>query len=144
MILRPFLNDETLVRQLPVRLHARTAQFAVVDPHVDLVDDYIALPPRSGAPIVAVLRDARAGRPRLRAARSSSSAPARRAYLPAGAGVEFDHHALADGEVVELGNTDRARDRHARPRAGAPRLPGLRPARAGRASRGWCSPATRC
>ncbi|TML24161.1 MAG: MBL fold metallo-hydrolase [Actinobacteria bacterium] len=27
------------------------------------------------------------------------------AYLPAGAGVEFDHVALVDGEVVELGNT---------------------------------------
>jgi hydroxyacylglutathione hydrolase len=27
------------------------------------------------------------------------------AYLPPGAGVEFDHVALADGEVVELGNT---------------------------------------
>ena len=27
------------------------------------------------------------------------------AYLPAGAGVEFEHVALADGEVVELGNT---------------------------------------
>jgi glyoxylase-like metal-dependent hydrolase (beta-lactamase superfamily II) len=28
-----------------------------------------------------------------------------RAYLPAGAGVEFEHHPLADGEVVRLGNT---------------------------------------
>src|SRR5439155_26087708 len=27
------------------------------------------------------------------------------AYLPAGAGVEFGHVALADGEEVELGNT---------------------------------------
>jgi hydroxyacylglutathione hydrolase len=27
------------------------------------------------------------------------------AYLPAGAGVEFEHVALADGDVVELGNT---------------------------------------
>jgi glyoxylase-like metal-dependent hydrolase (beta-lactamase superfamily II) len=26
-------------------------------------------------------------------------------YLPAGAGVEFEHHSLRDGEVVELGNT---------------------------------------
>jgi hydroxyacylglutathione hydrolase len=29
-----------------------------------------------------------------------------RAYLPAGAGVEFDHHPLADDEVVKLGNTE--------------------------------------
>jgi hydroxyacylglutathione hydrolase len=27
-------------------------------------------------------------------------------YLPAGAGVAFEHRALADGEVVELGNTE--------------------------------------
>jgi glyoxylase-like metal-dependent hydrolase (beta-lactamase superfamily II) len=29
-----------------------------------------------------------------------------RAYLPAGSDVEFDHHSLADGEVVTLGNTE--------------------------------------
>ena len=28
------------------------------------------------------------------------------AYLPTGAGGEFDHHPLADGEVVRLGNTE--------------------------------------
>jgi hydroxyacylglutathione hydrolase len=28
------------------------------------------------------------------------------AYVPAGAGVEFEHHALADGDVVTLGNTE--------------------------------------
>jgi glyoxylase-like metal-dependent hydrolase (beta-lactamase superfamily II) len=28
------------------------------------------------------------------------------AYLPTGAGVGFDHHPLADGEVVRLGNTE--------------------------------------
>lgn len=28
------------------------------------------------------------------------------AYLPAGSGVEFDHHALADRETVKLGNTE--------------------------------------
>jgi glyoxylase-like metal-dependent hydrolase (beta-lactamase superfamily II) len=27
------------------------------------------------------------------------------AYLPEGAGVDFEHHALADGELVQLGNT---------------------------------------
>ena len=27
------------------------------------------------------------------------------AYLPENAGVEFEHHPLADGDVVELGNT---------------------------------------
>jgi glyoxylase-like metal-dependent hydrolase (beta-lactamase superfamily II) len=28
------------------------------------------------------------------------------AYLPEDAGVDFEHHALADGEVVKLGNTE--------------------------------------
>jgi hydroxyacylglutathione hydrolase len=28
------------------------------------------------------------------------------AYLPTGSGVEFDHHPLADGDVVRLGNTE--------------------------------------
>jgi hydroxyacylglutathione hydrolase len=28
------------------------------------------------------------------------------AYLPAGAGVDFDHHPLADGDLVRLGNTE--------------------------------------
>jgi hydroxyacylglutathione hydrolase len=28
------------------------------------------------------------------------------AYLPEGAGIDFEHHALADGEVVKLGNTE--------------------------------------
>jgi len=29
-----------------------------------------------------------------------------RAFLPAGAGVDFEHHELADGQVLELGNTE--------------------------------------
>ena len=59
------------------------------------------------------------------------------AYLPEGAGVEFEHHALADGEVVELGNTEVAGDRDARARGRAPRLPGHRP-HAAATSRGSC------
>jgi glyoxylase-like metal-dependent hydrolase (beta-lactamase superfamily II) len=80
-------------------------QFAVVDPHVDLVDEYIALAGGQGAPIVAVLdthlqADHVSGVPEL-VARSGATA-----YLPAGAGVEFEHHALRDGEVVKLGNIE--------------------------------------
>ncbi len=56
-------------------------------------------------PIVAVLdthvqADHVSGMPEL-VARTGATA-----YLPEGAGVEFDHHALADGEVVKLGNTE--------------------------------------
>jgi hydroxyacylglutathione hydrolase len=80
-------------------------QLAVVDPHVDLVDDYIALAEAQGAPIAAVLdthvhADHVSGLPELA---RRTGAPA---YLPAGAGVDFEHHALADGEIVRLGNTE--------------------------------------
>jgi glyoxylase-like metal-dependent hydrolase (beta-lactamase superfamily II) len=79
-------------------------QFAVVDPHVELIDDYIALAQANDIPIVAVFdthlqADHVSGLPEL-VARTGA-----RAYLPAGSGVEFDHHPLEDGELVELGNT---------------------------------------
>jgi hydroxyacylglutathione hydrolase len=79
-------------------------KLAVVEPHVDLVEDYIALADAQGSPIVAVFdthvqADHVSGLPAL-VERTGA-----RAYLPAGAGVEFDHHPLADGEIVRLGNT---------------------------------------
>jgi hydroxyacylglutathione hydrolase len=76
----------------------------VVDPHVELVDDYLATAAALGAPIVAAFEthlqaDHVSGLPAL-VERSVATA-----YLPAGAGVEFEHVALADGDTVELGNT---------------------------------------
>jgi len=101
---RQLLNDETACASylLGCKTHS---QFAVVDPHVDLVDQYIALAEAQGVPIVAVLdthvqADHVSGLPEL-VARTGATA-----YLPQGAGVEFDHHALADGQVVKLGNTE--------------------------------------
>jgi hydroxyacylglutathione hydrolase len=80
-------------------------QFAVVDPHVDLVDDYIGIAEAHGVPIVAVLEthlqaDHVSGLPAL-VQRTGATA-----YLPAGSGVEFEHSPLADGEVLVLGNTE--------------------------------------
>jgi hydroxyacylglutathione hydrolase len=101
---RQLLNDETACASylLGCPTHGR---FAVVDTHVDLVDDYIALAEAQGVPIVAVLEthvqaDHVSGLPAL-VERTGATA-----HLPAGAGVEFDHHPLADGDVVELGNTE--------------------------------------
>jgi hydroxyacylglutathione hydrolase len=101
---RQLLNDETACASylFGCRTHST---FAVVDPHVDLVDEYLALAEAQGAAIVAVLEthvqaDHVSGLPAL-AARTGA-----KAYLPEGAGVGFDHHALADGEVVKLGNTE--------------------------------------
>jgi hydroxyacylglutathione hydrolase len=80
-------------------------RFAVVDAHADLVDDYVALAAAQDVPIVAVVEthlqaDHVSGLPEL-VRRTGATA-----YLPAGAGVSFEHHALADGEVVPLGNTE--------------------------------------
>jgi hydroxyacylglutathione hydrolase len=103
MLLRPFLNDASSCASymFGCGTHAR---LAVVDPHADLVDDYLAAAAALGAPIVAVFEthvqaDHVSGLPGL-IERTGATA-----YLPAGTGVEFEHVALVDGEVVELGNT---------------------------------------
>ncbi|HVP75573.1 MAG TPA: MBL fold metallo-hydrolase [Gaiellaceae bacterium] len=103
MLLRPFLNDAgSCASYLFGCTSYRT--LAVVDAHADLVDEYLAAAAGVGAPITAVFEthvqaDHVSGLPAL-VERTGAIA-----YLPAGAGVEFEHVALADGEVVELGNT---------------------------------------
>jgi glyoxylase-like metal-dependent hydrolase (beta-lactamase superfamily II) len=101
---RQLLNDDTACASYLLGCKTHSA-FAVVDPHVDLVDEYLALAEAQGAEIVAVFEthlqaDHLSGLPALVAATGAT------AYLPEAAGVEFEHHALADGEVVRLGNTD--------------------------------------
>jgi glyoxylase-like metal-dependent hydrolase (beta-lactamase superfamily II) len=101
---RQLLNDETACASYLFGCKTHP-QLAVVDPHVDLVDEYLALAERQGAPIVAVLEthvqaDHVSGLPEL-VARTGATA-----YLPDGAGVEFTHRALGDGEIVRLGNTE--------------------------------------
>lgn len=103
MFLRQLLNDDTACASY--LLGCKTVgEFAVVDPHVELVDDYVALAEAQGARIAAVFEthiqaDHVSGLPEL-VARTGATA-----YLPEDAGVDFAHHPLADGEVVTLGNT---------------------------------------
>jgi hydroxyacylglutathione hydrolase len=101
---RQLLNDDSACASylLGCKTHAK---LAVVDPHADLVDEYVALADAQGARITAVLEshvqaDHVSGLPEL-VARAGAQA-----YLPAGAGVEFEHRELADGEVVAVGNTE--------------------------------------
>jgi glyoxylase-like metal-dependent hydrolase (beta-lactamase superfamily II) len=101
---RQLLNDDTACASYLLGCKTHSA-FAVVDPHVDLVEEYLALAGAQGATIVAVLEthvqaDHVSGLPAL-VARTGAAA-----YLPEAAGVQFEHHALADGDVVRLGNTD--------------------------------------
>jgi glyoxylase-like metal-dependent hydrolase (beta-lactamase superfamily II) len=104
MYFRQLLNDETACASYLLGCKT-TGEFAVVDPHVDLVDDYVALAGSQGASIVAVIEthlqaDHVSGLPAL-VERTGATA-----YLPEGAGVEFEHHALADGDAVQLGNVE--------------------------------------
>jgi hydroxyacylglutathione hydrolase len=103
MILRPYLHEPTACASYLFGCLTKSA-LAVVDPHVELVDEYLAEAERVGSPIVAVLEthvqaDHVSGLPALVEATGAS------AYVPAGAEVEFEHVPLADGERVELGNT---------------------------------------
>jgi hydroxyacylglutathione hydrolase len=103
MLLRPFLNDVSSCASYLFGCGTHS-KLAVVDPHVDLVDDYLTASAALGAPIVAVFEthvqaDHISGLPAL-VERSDATA-----YLPADAGVAFEHVALADGDVVKLGNT---------------------------------------
>jgi hydroxyacylglutathione hydrolase len=100
---RQVLNHDTACASYLFGCKSR-GRFAVADPHADLVDEYLALADRAGAPIVAVFEthvhaDHVSGLPEL-VERTGATA-----YLPAGADVEFEHNTLADGDVVVLGNT---------------------------------------
>jgi hydroxyacylglutathione hydrolase len=101
---RQLLNDESACASYLLGCKSK-GKFAVVDPHVDLIDRYVVDAEAQGAEIVAVLEthvqaDHVSGLPAL-VVRTGATA-----YLPEGAGVDFEHHALADGERVELGNTE--------------------------------------
>jgi hydroxyacylglutathione hydrolase len=103
MLLRPFLNDASSCASYLFGCTSH-GKLAVVDPHADLVDDYLVAAAAIGSPIVAVFEthvqaDHVSGLPGLVEHTGATS------YLPVGAGVEFEHVALADGDVVELGNT---------------------------------------
>jgi hydroxyacylglutathione hydrolase len=103
MILRPFLHEETACASYLFGCLSES-QLAVVDPHIELVDGYLESAERAGAPIGAVFEthvqaDHVSGLPALVEATGAT------AYLPIGAGVDFPHTALADGDLVELGNT---------------------------------------
>lgn len=103
MFLRQLLNESSACASYLFGCKSQ-AKFAVVDPHLDLVDDYVALAEAQGIPITAVFEthvqaDHVSGLPAL--VERTGATP----YFPAGAGVALDHVALSDGDVVELGNT---------------------------------------
>ena len=103
MILRPFLYEATSCASYLFGCLSKQ-RLAVVDPHVELVGRYVETAAGTGSPIVAVFEthvqaDHVSGLPEL-VERTGATA-----YLPAGAGVDFDHVPVDDGDVIELGNT---------------------------------------
>ena len=127
MLLRPFLND---VGSCASYLFGCTshAKLAVVDPHADFVDAYVAAAAAIGAPIVAVFET------HVQADHVSGPARAggtdRRDRLPAGGcGRRRSSTSRSDdGDVVELGNTLVTADRDTGARTGPSRVHGHRPA----------------
>lgn len=104
MYFRQLLNDDTACASYLLGCKT-TGEFAVVDAHADFVDEYVARAESQGARIVAVVEthlqaDHVSGLPAL-VERTGATA-----YMPEGSGVDFENHALADGEVVKLGNTE--------------------------------------
>jgi hydroxyacylglutathione hydrolase len=103
VILRPFLFEGSSCASYLFGCGSQH-KLAVIDPHVELVDGYVSAAAAIGSPIVAVFEthvqaDHVSGLPGL-VQRTGATA-----YLPEGAGVEFEHVALSDDDVVELGNT---------------------------------------
>ncbi|MGH2973846.1 MAG: MBL fold metallo-hydrolase [Solirubrobacterales bacterium] len=103
MYFRQFLNDETACASYLFGCNT-AGELAVVDAHIELVDAYIAAAEAQGSRIVAVIEthvqaDHLSGLPKL-VDRTGATA-----YMPAGSGAKFDHEALADGQLLELGNT---------------------------------------
>ena len=104
MYFRQLLNEETACASYLFGCNG-AGEFAVVDAHADLVDTYLAAAEARGARITAVFEthlqaDHVSGLPEL--VEHSGATP----YVPAGAGVDFAHEPLADGQVVELGNVE--------------------------------------
>lgn len=101
---RQFLNDTTACASYLLGCKS-CEKFAVVDPHLDLVDEYLAAAAEQGVTISAVFET------HLQADHLSGLAAlveqtGATAYLPPDSGVEVPHHSLQDGETVKLGNTE--------------------------------------
>jgi hydroxyacylglutathione hydrolase len=101
---RQLLNDPSACASyvLGCKTHP---QVAVVDPHIDLVDDYIELAHQHGVPIVAVI-DTHVQADHVSGMGELVRRTGAVAYMPENACVEFEHRALGDGELLKLGNVE--------------------------------------
>jgi hydroxyacylglutathione hydrolase len=103
MILRPFLFEPTSCASYLFGCGSRR-ELAVVDPHLELVDHYVEAADRAASRIAAVL-ETHVQADHLSGAAALAERTGAPIYLPPGTGVGFSHLQLADGALVELGNT---------------------------------------
>jgi len=102
MIFRQILHPETGCASYLFGCTGKGA-LAVVDPHIEHVEEYLALADQAGAPIVAIVEthvqaDHLSGAPQLA---ERTGAPI---YLHEAAEVDFAHRTVRDGEELQLGN----------------------------------------
>jgi glyoxylase-like metal-dependent hydrolase (beta-lactamase superfamily II) len=102
MIFRQILHPQTGCASYVFGCTGR-AKLAVVDPHIEHIDDYVAIAEQAGSPIVAIFEthiqaDHRSGAVQLAAL---TNAPI---YLHESSLVDFPFQPLHDGDEIELGN----------------------------------------
>lgn len=103
MILRRFIVEETGCASYLFGCPTG-GEVGVVDPHLDLVGDYVAGAERAGCSIAQVF-DTHVHADHRSGAVALAELTGARLRLPEGAPVEFDFEPLHHGEVVVMGNT---------------------------------------
>ena len=103
MILRPYIVEGTGCASYFFGCPS-TGSFAVVDPHPDHLDDYVADAERGGGEIGQVF-DTHVHADHRSGARELAGRTGAALRLPVGSPVEYEFEPLRDGERVELGNT---------------------------------------
>lgn len=102
MFFRQILNDDTACASYVFGCNG-AGELAVVDAHADLVDEYVTAAQSQGSRITAVI-ETHLQADHLSGLSDLVERTGATAFLPEGSGVEFEHHAVADGELIKLGN----------------------------------------
>jgi glyoxylase-like metal-dependent hydrolase (beta-lactamase superfamily II) len=102
MIFRQILHPETGCASYLFGCTSKGA-LAVVDPHLEHVDEYAALAERAGAPIVAIV-ETHVQADHLSGAQPLAERTGAPIYLHEAAEVDFPHRKLRDGDEMQLGN----------------------------------------
>jgi glyoxylase-like metal-dependent hydrolase (beta-lactamase superfamily II) len=102
MIFRQILHPESGCASYLLGCMSKGA-LAVVDPHLEHVDEYLALAEGAGAPIVAIV-ETHVQADHLSGALPLAERTGAPIYLHETADVAFPHRMLRDGEEIQLGN----------------------------------------